>query len=148
MMRKALLAFFALSIIFSLSPLAVWAAGLYEAENAELKGVKVAKSKRASGGAYVTGLDAAGDEIVFHVSVPMEGTYPIQITYSASQEKYNDIAVNGDRVKSLYFPKTKGYQDIFACNARLSAGENTIAIANSWVGSMLTASRSEIPFIL
>lgn len=108
------------------------AATTYEAEAADLRGVSISKSTRASGGAFVTGLDGDGDSVSFRVKVSQDGYYPVSVRYSAAGDKYNDIAVNGQRSNSVFFPLSKSFNDVFACNALLTRGENTISILKGW----------------
>lgn len=111
----------------------------YEAENAILTGVSIAKSVAGySGTGYMDGgsFDAETDKITFTVNVASAAAYPLVIRFQntcGACEKAQNISVNGAHSKYTVFPgKSASWQDLEVGNVDLKAGENTITISKSW----------------
>jgi hypothetical protein len=113
----------------------------YEAETATLTGTTVSHDKLEhalsggidrgySGGGYVTGFDAAGDECLFKVKAEKAGAYILKIRYNTRQCQKMDFLVNGTFREKLKLGKSEqGYatwteMSLFAW---LEAGDNTVA---------------------
>lgn len=111
----------------------------YEAENATLSGVSIAKSLSGySGTGYMDGgtFDVETDKITFTVNVATAASYPLIIRFQntcGACEKAQNISINGGTAKYTTFPGT-GYvwQDLNVGNIDLKAGNNTITISKSW----------------
>jgi mannan endo-1,4-beta-mannosidase len=111
----------------------------YEAEDAALTGVSIAKSLAGySGTGYMDAgsFDADGDKITFTVNVATTASYPLIIRFVNSCgacEKAQNISVNGGSAKSTIFLGTSTtWQDLNAGDVDLKAGSNTITISKSW----------------
>ncbi|GAB1453247.1 hypothetical protein MASR2M47_33030 [Draconibacterium sp.] len=111
----------------------------YEAEDAELTGVVIAKSLPGfSGTGYMDGgsFDNDGDKITFTVNVAKTASYPLIIRFQNTCgicEKAQKISVNGASSKYTTFSGTSSsWQDLHAGDIDLKAGNNTIAISKSW----------------
>ena len=111
----------------------------YEAEDAVLTGVTIAKSLSGySGTAYMDGgsFDAEGDKITFTVNVAKAASYPLIIRFQntcGSCFKAQNISVNGGPAKYTDFQATKAdWEDLNAGFVDLKAGSNAIAISKSW----------------
>ena len=111
----------------------------YEAEDALLSGVIIAKSLTGfSGTGYMDGgsFDAENDKITFTVNVPTAASYPLIIRFQNTCgvcEKAQNISVNGGTAKYTTFnATTAGWQDLNYGTVDLKAGNNTIAISKSW----------------
>jgi mannan endo-1,4-beta-mannosidase len=111
----------------------------YEAEDALLTGVSVAKSLTGySGTGYMDGgsFDAEGDKITFTVNVAKAASYPLIIRFQntcGSCFKAQNISVNGGPAKYTDFQANKAdWEDLNAGFVDLKAGSNTIAISKSW----------------
>jgi len=111
----------------------------YEAENAVLTGVSIAKSLAGySGTGYMDAgsFDADGDKITFTVNVSTTALYPLIIRFVNSCgacEKAQNISVNGGASKSITFlGNSTTWQDLNAGDVDLKAGNNTITISKSW----------------
>ncbi|MBS7272110.1 MAG: beta-mannosidase [Fibrobacter sp.] len=120
-------------LAFGLAAAATASAAQYEAENATLSGDAASgTSTEASGGKYVK---MNGGDITFsNVSIDKAGQYTITIHYMNNYggDKINNVEVGGTS-SQVSFPVTeKGkFTDVETVLA-LAAGENTIAITNSW----------------
>ncbi len=111
----------------------------YEAENAVLTGVSIAKSLPGySGTGYMDGgsFDNEGDKITFTVNVPAAAAYPLIIRFQntcGACEKAQNISINGGPAAYTVFPgKSASWQDLEVGNVGLNAGNNTITISKSW----------------
>ena len=111
----------------------------YEAEDAVLTGVSIAKSLSGySGTGYMDGgsFDAESDKISFTVNVAKAASYPLIIRFQNTCEfcyKAQNISVNGGPAKYTNFQATKAdWEDLNAGFVDLKAGSNTIAISKSW----------------
>ena len=111
----------------------------YEAEDAVLTGVTIAKSLSGySGTGYMDGgsFDAEGDKITFTVNVAKAASYPLIIRFQntcGSCFKAQNISVNGGTAKYTDFQATKAdWEDLNAGFVDLKAGSNAIAISKSW----------------
>jgi len=111
----------------------------YEAEDAVLTGVTIAKSIAGySGTGYMDGgsFDAESDKITFTVNVAKAASYPLTIRFQntcGSCFKAQNISVNGGTAKYTDFQATKAdWEDLNAGFVDLKAGSNTIAISKSW----------------
>jgi mannan endo-1,4-beta-mannosidase len=111
----------------------------YEAENAVLTGVTIAKSIAGySGTGYMDGgsFDVESDKITFTVNVAKAASYPLIIRFQntcGSCYKAQNISVNGGTAKYTDFQSTKAdWEDLNAGFVDLKAGSNTIAISKSW----------------
>lgn len=117
----------------TLEPVATRDAVRYEAETATLTGAEV-RPGETSGGAYVSGLDEAGDSLNFSVNVAEAGEYWLTINYANGTLRHNklNLKVGDEAVGTLLFPGT-GADGVFAQNtirvpAVLQAGENIITL--------------------
>lgn len=129
-------------ILFSLSArssMTVASPVKYEAEDAALTGVVIAKSIPGfSGTGYMDGgsFDAAGDKITFTVTVPATAIYPLTIRFLNSCgacDKAQDISINGAAAAYTTFTGTSTtWQDLNVGNISLKEGSNTITITKSW----------------
>jgi mannan endo-1,4-beta-mannosidase len=111
----------------------------YEAEDAVLSGVSIAKSLTGySGTGYMDGgsFDVEGDKITFTVNVATAASYPLIIRFQntcGSCFKAQNISVNGGPAKYTDFQANKAdWEDLDAGFVDLKAGSNTIAISKSW----------------
>ena len=111
----------------------------YEAENATLSGVSIAKSIAGfSGTGYMDGgtFDVETDKITFTVNVATTASYPLIIRFQntcGACEKAQNISINGGTAKYTTFPGTGSvWQDLNVGNIDLKAGNNTITISKSW----------------
>jgi hypothetical protein len=108
----------------------------YEAESATLTGVTTASEAGASGGAFVTGLDASTDKLVFTVNVATAGSYPLVFRFRNSCgacEKFQFIKINtAAEVYTQFIATATGWTDKNYGNVSLNAGNNTIEIRSSW----------------
>ena len=111
----------------------------YEAENAVLSGVSIAKSISGySGTGYMDGgtFDVETDKITFTVNVVTAASYPLIIRFQntcGACEKAQNISINGSTPKYTTFPGTGFvWQDLNVGNIDLKAGNNTITISKSW----------------
>lgn len=111
----------------------------YEAENATLTGVSIAKSISGySGTGYMDGgtFDVETDKITFTVNVATAASYPLIIRFQntcGACEKAQNISINGGTAKYTTFPGTGAvWQDLNVGNIDLKAGNNTITISKSW----------------
>lgn len=111
----------------------------YEAEDAVLSGVAIAKSIPGfSGTGYMDGgsFDATGDKITFTVTVPATAIYPLTIRFlntCGACEKAQDISINGAAATYTTFTGTSTtWQDLDAGNISLKEGSNTITITKGW----------------
>lgn len=111
----------------------------YEAEDAMLNGVVIAKSGTDfSGTGYMDGgsFDLDSDQITFTVDVPIAAAYPLVIRFKntcGACEKAQFISINRAANQYTSFTGTSGaWQDLNVGNIDLKAGSNTIAISKSW----------------
>ena len=111
----------------------------YEAEDAVLSGVSIAKSITGySGTGYMDGgsFDVETDKITFTVNVATEAAYPLVIRFQNTCgvcDKAQNISINGGPAKYTDFPGTTGsWEDLNVGNIDLKAGNNTITISKSW----------------
>jgi len=111
----------------------------YEAEDAVLTGVNIAKSIAGySGTGYMDGgsFDNTGDKITFKVKVATAAQYPLIIRFQntcGSCLKAQNISVNGGPANYTDFQATKAdWEDLDAGFVDLKTGSNTIAISKSW----------------
>ncbi len=111
----------------------------YEAENATLTGVSIAKSLSGySGIGYMDGgtFDVETDKITFTVNVATAASYPLIIRFQntcGTCEKAQNISINGGTAKYTTFPGTSYvWQDLNVGNIDLKTGNNTITISKSW----------------
>lgn len=123
----------AYSMILTTSPVK------YEAEDAQLTGVVVAKSTPGySGIGYMDGgsFDADGDKITFTVEVPATAAYPLTIRFlntCGACEKAQNLSINGAAAAYTTFKGTSTtWQDLNVGNINLKEGSNTISISKSW----------------
>ena len=115
----------------------------YEAENAVVVNpAETVQLASASGGAYVS--MKTGD-ISFSVKVAEAGFYTIWASHSQTcdNSKIQNLVVNGTEVGQIVFPNTGSFNgsncgplafEYFkaAGKVKLKAGDNTVAITNSW----------------
>ncbi|HCY42776.1 MAG TPA: hypothetical protein DHV48_15740 [Prolixibacteraceae bacterium] len=111
----------------------------YEAEDAVLTGVNIAKSVSGfSGTGYMDGgsFDADGDKITFTVKVAETASYPMVIRFlntCGACEKAQFVSVNGSAGSYTTFKGTSAtWQDLNFGMIDLKAGDNTIVISKSW----------------
>ncbi len=110
----------------------------YEAEDAQLTGVSIAKFLAGySGTGYMDGgtFDADGDKITFTVNVATTAKYPVIVRFQntcGKCDKTQNISINGGPQMAVVFSGTGGWQDLNLGNIQLNAGNNTIAISKSW----------------
>jgi len=111
----------------------------YEAEDAVLTGVNIAKSVSGfSGAGYMDGgsFDADGDKITFTVKVAKTASYPMVIRFlntCGTCEKAQFVSVNGSAGSYTTFKGTSAtWQDLNFGMIDLNAGDNTIVISKSW----------------
>jgi len=111
----------------------------YEAEDAQLTGVAIAKSIAGfSGTGYMDGgtFDAEGDKITFTVQVPATAIYPLTISFLNTCgvcDKAQNISINGAAAMYTEFKGTSlTWQDLNVGNISLKEGSNTITISKSW----------------
>ena len=107
----------------------------YEAETAQLKGTKIAKTVDASDGKYVTGLNQKGSSVAFSVYVPSAGPYNLSIRYSnnTGAPVVGNLSVNSSTSLPVTYQQTPA-ADIFATGSatvELTAGLNVIVLSNS-----------------
>ncbi|HLN73972.1 MAG TPA: glycosyl hydrolase [Prolixibacteraceae bacterium] len=137
--------FLSLLVFLSVFPMTAWcnptvaAPVKYEAEDAVLTGVLIAKSIAGySGTGYMDGgsFDATGDKITFTVTVPATAIYPLTIRFlntCGACEKAQDISINGAAAVYTTFTGTSAtWQDLNAGNISLKEGSNTITITKGW----------------
>lgn len=105
-----------------------------EAEDAMLNGLQVATSRQGySGSGYVTGMDNAGESIIFEVDLTEAGFYNCGITYNGPYgDKKQDVFVNGMLFSDVDFPATDSYAEVEVGVFTLHAGLNTVEIRASW----------------
>ncbi|MDR2727894.1 MAG: hypothetical protein LBB56_02090, partial [Chitinispirillales bacterium] len=115
----------------------------YEAQNAVVVSpAEVVQLASASGGAYVS---MKGGDVRFTVNVPEEGFYTIWAYHSQTcdDSKTQNLVVNGVTAAQIVFPNTGPFNgpdcgpvafEYFkaAGKVKLSSGDNTVAITNSW----------------
>src|SRR4051794_32435305 len=76
-----------------------------QAEKGVLNGVNIAPKTGNSSGPYVTGFDAAGDNITVNVIVPASASYSLHIRYrSVFGAKVQDLYANDALVANVNFP--------------------------------------------
>jgi len=104
-----------------------------EAENVDLRGVQIAKSRQGySGSGYVTGLDADGDQIAFTFN-GQEGLYNLTIGYASEfGNKGYDLTVNGQKSTGMLFGPQNTFAEHQAGKFLLRTGVNTIIIGKGW----------------
>jgi mannan endo-1,4-beta-mannosidase len=104
-----------------------------EAESGTLSGgVTIGMSTAGySGSGYVTNFTNTGDKVTVTVTVPSKAFYTIIVRYS-SDDKYQDISVNGNPSSSVHFPKTTGFTDVDAGKYIFNAGVNTVTLSKNW----------------
>jgi mannan endo-1,4-beta-mannosidase len=106
---------------------------VYEAEDAKLDGVTVARSQAGySGTGYVDMHDAGS--ITWTVTLTSAGFYDLIIGFAGTYgAKKQNLAVNGASLGEVSFPETKSFETIVgAQKLSLKAGANTIQISASW----------------
>ena len=120
-------------LAFGLAAVATTFAAPYEAEDAAItKDAAVASNTAASGGKYVK---MNGGDITFSkVSVEKAGKYTIVIHYMNNYggSKINNVEVGGASSAVTFDVTDKGKFADVETVMNLAAGENTIAITNSW----------------
>lgn len=120
-------------LAFGLAAVATTFAAPYEAEDASItKDAAVASNTAASGGKYVK---MNGGDITFSkVSVEKAGKYTIVIHYMNNYggSKINNVEVGGASSAVTFDVTDKGKFADVETVMNLAAGENTIAITNSW----------------
>jgi mannan endo-1,4-beta-mannosidase len=106
----------------------------YEAENATLQGVTIAKSTPGfSGTGYVTGFDNDNDQVIFNINQENQGKYELLIGYaSPNGDKNNYVIVNEETLGNLLFPSSNSFKEISAGNIFLEKGANSISVVKSW----------------
>lgn len=107
---------------------------LYEAEEAELDGTAVQRSRPGfSGEGYSTSFEMAGDAVKFTVTVEEEGYYALRIGYASPYgDKTNYIEVNGNTAGEMMFPQTEAFAEIDFGLVELDEGDNRIDISTYW----------------
>ncbi|WP_159884530.1 glycosyl hydrolase [Paenibacillus puerhi] len=105
----------------------------YEAEKGELTGLVVASEPNGySGKGYVTGFDAAGDNLHIEADVTA-GDYTITIRYrTLGGDKTNNITINDDLVSEQVFEDSTQWNDAVLGPYKFQNGINTIDITNNW----------------
>ena len=104
-----------------------------EAEGGILQGVSVASSLPGySGTGYVTGFDNEGDNVTVSMEVPESGSYKLEIRYSNSSDKTQDISVNGGYSFPVSFPDQAGFALTSAGTHFFKQGTNKVAIIKNW----------------
>jgi mannan endo-1,4-beta-mannosidase len=104
-----------------------------EAENGVLAGgAKVANTIAGfSGTGYVTNFTTSSDKVTVTMNVPSQGFYKLVIRYN-SQNKTQDLFVNGKGPSSVVFTNTSVFADVDAGKYLLNAGNNTFTIQSNW----------------
>jgi len=104
-----------------------------EAENGVRAGnVTIANSIPGySGTGYVTNFTTTADKITVTMNVATQGFYKLVIRYN-SQDKTQDLFVNGKGPSSVVFPNTTTFSDVDAGKYLLNAGSNTFTIQSNW----------------
>lgn len=111
---------------------------LFEAEDASLEGLEkytLANNngmQAKSGIGYVGTWDTEGSRLIFHVEVPVSGTYELEfLTAACDDESYNTVIVN-DRTfyEGLHTRSTEFESSTM--KAKLQKGANVITIVSGW----------------
>ncbi|WP_156250227.1 glycosyl hydrolase [Pseudactinotalea terrae] len=106
---------------------------IYEAEDAELTGVRVSSEGAGySGRGFVTGFDATGDAVTFTVDAKRRGLHELRIRYRADAEKYTRLALNGEPWESIRLPESQSFTETAAGRLMLDAGSNTVVVQSNW----------------
>lgn len=101
--------------------------GVYEAEDGTFSGnVKVEKK------GSVTGFQQDGDACTVTIQIPEDGFYDLEfMTKSQGGYKENYVAVDGERLGTIYSDGTKYMRDALR-RVYLSAGTHTVTVSKYW----------------
>ncbi len=104
-----------------------------EAENGVFSGgVTIEKSIVGySGTGYVTNFKAKTDKVTVTMKVASMGFYKLMIRYN-SDDKTQDLFINGNGPSSVVFPKTTSFTEVEAGKYLLNIGDNTFTIQSNW----------------
>lgn len=104
-----------------------------EAETGVLTGVSISPAAGGSSGPFVTGFDNAGDKVTVSITVPVAGSYRLDISYrSIYGAKIQDLYANDVFVAGVQFPLAAGFVTINVGSVILKAGLNTLSIQKNW----------------
>ncbi|KAF2271452.1 mannan endo-1,4-beta-mannosidase-like protein [Westerdykella ornata] len=129
---RALIAFTAL--VLTSHAAAQFEKRIYQAEQAELKGVKVGTSVQGyTGHGYVEGFDEASDSIIFSVNSTSTELFDLEIVYNGPYgDKYTTVVLNGAGGSQVPLPATTEWKSVPVGQVLLNAGINTIELENNW----------------
>lgn len=113
----------------------VYGVGIYEAEDAILKNLTVARARKGfSGTGYVTGFKSGNQSVTFVVEIEESGFYDLYVGYGApSGYKVANLAINGEDKTDVELPEVEGgYGRQLAGSFYLAEGTNSITIDKGW----------------
>lgn len=104
----------------------------YEAEDAELVGVRIDEGFNASGNQFADFVNPTGDYIEWTVAVPQSGSYNLAFSYAlaAATKRPLELRVNGTEINAA-FPSTGGWTawTLATANTQLDSGSNKIRLS-------------------
>ncbi|MCV9387003.1 glycosyl hydrolase [Reichenbachiella ulvae] len=106
-----------------------------EAEKGSFNGVQSATSNSGfSGEGYVTGFDNKSDYVEVQVAITQGDLYRLEIGYSSSGTKTQQIYINGDGPHPIVFESTGSgvWSSQKAGSYRFNSGRNTIRLQSDW----------------
>jgi mannan endo-1,4-beta-mannosidase len=125
----------AVSLLATLS-CASWAQTplVFEAETARLLGTtRIAhENPDGTGRTWVTGFVQPADALEFTLTVPTDGDYLLEFTYSADGDKNIPVSLGTNFLGSRRLPKTTGFETRPFGRIPLTAGDNPLRIGTDW----------------
>ncbi|QIX60121.1 mannan endo-1,4-beta-mannosidase [Hymenobacter sp. BT18] len=108
--------------------------GRAEAELGGLNGVQTAVSPTGfSGTGFVTGFDAAADNVSITFDNPVAGLYKLQLGYTSPfGDKGYDLQVNGEKSTGMFTQTGDNFKSAEAGTYLLPKGLNTVTIGRGW----------------
>jgi mannan endo-1,4-beta-mannosidase len=104
-----------------------------EAETGILTGLSLSNQSGNSSGKFVTGFDAAGDNLKLSISVITNATYKLSVFYKSQYgNKNQDFYLDGVKIASIFFPTSSSFVETTLSKVFLTAGNHTIEIVNDW----------------
>ncbi|MEO3755743.1 glycosyl hydrolase [Streptomyces sp. B6B3] len=109
-------------------------AEVYEAEDGELVGVTVdATAPGYSGTGYVSGFDAAEDQVTVTVPDSPGGLYELSVGYRAPYGQKNaQLELNGEGMGEITLPESTEFGTVPAGRVLLEPGANTVTVRSGW----------------
>ncbi|KAK3376135.1 glycoside hydrolase family 26 protein [Lasiosphaeria ovina] len=133
-LRGAILALGTAALGASARSLTVPQAGTYEAEDAVLTGTSVDTAQAGyTGEGYVTGFDASGDKITFHVNSSSVALFDLSIRAAAVYgDKRTTVVLNGGASSEVFLAAGTAFAAVAAGQVLLTTGTNTIDVVSNW----------------